>query len=88
MWQDGGAGAGVNSSAWALPRLSLLLHPEGLGALPRLSLLLHPEGLGAAAGRHEWVGVSSAAPFAAARRWRDGDLERGLARHRRGASCP
>ena len=51
MWQDGGAGAGVNSSAWALPRLSLLLHPESLGALPRLSLLLHPEGLGAAAGR-------------------------------------
>ena len=30
MWQDGGgAGAGVDSSAWALPRLSLLLHPEG-----------------------------------------------------------
>ena len=39
----GAAGAGVDSSAWALPRLSLLLHPDGLGALPRLSLL-HPEG--------------------------------------------
>ena len=44
MWQDGGgAGRGL-AGAWALPRLSLLLHPDGLGALPRLSLLLHPEG--------------------------------------------
>ena len=44
MWQDGGGGGRGLAGAWALPRLSLLLHPDGLGALPRLSLLLHPEG--------------------------------------------